>query len=1527
MMKKIYQLLLAILLTPIAVMILVGVLLYLPPVQRMAVDKATAILAESTGLRATVGQVRLYFLFDLDLQEVHLADHDGQVLLDVEQFIVDLRFTSLLRGRIDVDGITLRQAQVDSRQLIPGVTLRGDLQRFFVDAHGIDLPHRQVTVDRALLEDVDLQVALATDTTAADTSTTAIDWAIALQRVDLKRIRLHLSMMDDSLQVATGIRAATLLGGQIDLGAAAYRARHFCLRADSLRYDQAFVPPAAGLDPNHLALHDVALRLDSIAFCGAPLSLSARLERLTLRERCGLQLDTLQARVYLDSTLLRVPLLRMATPHSSLRVQAVADLRAVEPQPRGQLDATLTAHIGKGDVLLLVPGVSTSVARAYPTAALRLDVAVQGHLDSLRVPVARASMDRVFALDAHSNLQHLTDSLRMAADAHLTLNTYDLSCVTRMVGGMGGLKLPPMRLEGYLQKHGADCQADVRLREGKGLLQLLAHLNLGQMSYGASLRGRQLQLHHFLPTDSLFTLSFKAGAQGRGTDPFSPRTQLAAHLAVEECSYGSYDLGHTTLDAVLQRGVAHLTADCRNDLVDFGTRLDALVNRKKSDLTFSLDMRRADLYALRVTPKPLKVGMCLHVDGHTDLRSTHQLDGEINDITLVTADTIFRPKDILLNLLALPDTTFAQVRAGDFALHLDGSEGYESLLDKTTRFATATGQQLGRRWLDQDSLKTLLPRMSVQLSSGHNNPVSYYLTTLGYRFDDLDFRLSADPEVGLNGGFHLYALNAGGILLDTIRSHIFQDTTGMKMDAQVRNGPKNRQFVFDSRINAYVHSNGGGMNLRYTDEKGRTGVDLGLGAELTDSGVCASFTNIHPIVAYRRFDINKDNYIFLGNDRRVEADVDMMADDGTGLKIYSTPNDEALQDLTLSLLHLNLGELTAVIPYAPRITGYLGGDAHLIQTTDQLSVMADLSVDDMAFEGAPLGRVGLNAVYLPNADGTHFIDSRILQDDEEVMVLTGSYRQDDKTDHLEADLDLLHLPLSMANGFIADGIATLQGHADGSLKVEGPTDKLLIDGWLSTTGVRVLSPAYSLNLRLEDDSIKITRSHLNLDRLNVYSTGKNPLVFDGQVDFADFNNILLNLWVNTTNFELINAKRTQQASAYGKVYVDMIARMKGSLSDLDIKGRLGVLGSTDVTYVLKDTPLTAEDRLEGLVTFVDFSDTTGVAVQESTRPTNLNMAMQLIIDEGAQVHCLLSPDRSKYIDLEGGGELTMYYTPQGELTLNGRYTVLSGEMKYALPVIPLKTFSLTSGSYVDFNGPVLNPTLNIAATERVRATVTENDVPRTVAFDVGLSITQTLENMGLEFTLAAPEDMSVQNQLAAMSLEQRGRLAVTMLATGMYLADGNEGGFSTTNALNALLQSEISNIAGKALETIDLSLGVDKGTQADGTDRTDYSFRFAKRLWGNRVSIIIGGKVSTGENVENTGQSLIDNVSIEYRLDKSGTRYVTLFYDKNYESLLEGEIVEMGGGLVLRRKMTHLGELFIFRNKKKSLTVPENSKP
>ncbi|MBQ4003627.1 MAG: translocation/assembly module TamB domain-containing protein, partial [Bacteroidaceae bacterium] len=365
-----------------------------------------------------------------------------------------------------------------------------------------------------------------------------------------------------------------------------------------------------------------------------------------------------------------------------------------------------------------------------------------------------------------------------------------------------------------------------------------------------------------------------------------------------------------------------------------------------------------------------------------------------------------------------------------------------------------------------------------------------------------------------------------------------------------------------------------------------------------------------------------------------------------------------------------------------------------------------------------------------------------------------------------------------------------------------------------------------------------------------------------------------------------------------------------------------------VTYVLRDSPLTVEDRLADLVTFTDFSeDTLKYEKVEVQRQQSMDMQLTIDVEQAAQVHCLLSETGQDYINLEGGGTLTMGYDNTHGMSLSGKYTIRRGEMNYTiLPVVGSKHFTIGSNSYVEFDGDMMNPRLNISATERMKSSVSENGGrPRSVTFDVGLEISQTLRDMGLTFTLDAPQDMSVQNELAAMSQEDRGRVAVTMLATGMYVTDlTSTGGFSTSNTLNSYLQNEINNLVDLAQSTIDVNVGIENNT-ADGRNTTDYSFSFAKRFWGNRISIIIGGKVSTGDDARNTGQSVIDNVSLEYRLDDSATRYVKIYYDHNYESLLEGEITEMGAGVVFRRKTERLGELFLFRQRDKNI-IPHGRK-
>lgn len=1282
---------------------------------------------------------------------------------------------------------------------------------------------------------------------------------------------------------------------------------------------------------------DVQLR-DSVAedtSTTAPLDWTFTISRVRIDDSHVLLAMTDTTRIALDSLALaadslrldlgrealHVPRLLLTTPSSVIDASVAMDFSALSTGAGGTMEVDLRSSFSKADILRLgAPWLPENLVDAYPDSLTTVAVTLSGNADSLTIERVEASLQGSLYMDACGDIAGLFNNRERQATLHFNLQTQDIEWVRSLVGiSPDGLRLPEMQATGTAHIDGCRYETQTALHEGGGEVKLDGWLDTqGTITYDAQLSAHRFNLRHFIPSLHVSPLTAHATVRGAGTDFMNHAMRLDAEASIRSLTYDSLNLSGTQLMAHIAHGHAKSRVTTDSPLLALTADIEAELNRL-TDITFSTDVSRVDFYGLGLVDKPLRMAMRMHVSGTTDLESRHALEGAITDIQLMPGDTLFRPEDVTLAAVLQPDTTFAHITSGDFDLALRGHTGYDQLLTQCTHFTEELQHQIGERRIDQQALIHQLPQVELRVMSGEHNPLHDIAASMDYHFQSLRVGLRLDPVTGIDGGGRILALKTGAILLDTIALHLYQDSTEVRLDARVHNNRRNPQITFDARMNAHLDSMGiARANLIYYDDRGRKGVDLGLLASMTDEGYRFHLSPLNPIVAYRTFNLNADNYLMLGEGNRLEANVDLLADDGTGLHIYTTPNDEALQDLTLSINRLNLGELMTVMPYAPRLTGFLQGDAHLIQTDEHLSVAADMNVDELYYEGARLGQVGVQAVYLPNTDGSHFVDVTLLHTGMPVATLSGTYKSTAGEGQLDIDATLDRLPFNLMNGFFPDHLASLEGVALGTLHLGGTVAKPLVDGEISTIGLRCSSEPYSLNLAFADQQWNISESDLYLSQVSVYSTGQQPFIIDGHVNFAQLDHITVEMKMSAKDFELINAKKTSKALAYGKAFVDFNAQVLGTLDDLHVRGRLKVLGNTDLTYVLTDSPLTVENQLDGLVEFVDFSDSTYVATEERKKPQHLDVAMSIEIDEASNLRCLLSQDGSNYVFIEGGGELMMTYSPDKDLLLNGRYTVNTGSIKYTMMGLLLKEFNIKNGSYVEFRGPLMNPTLNISATERVRTTITENDHPRSVNFDVGLNITQTLEQMGLEFTLNAPEDMSIQNDLLTMSAEQRGRLAVTMLATGMYVNDAgatSNGGVTGQNALNAFLQGQISNITNKALKSVDLSLGMEQGTSASGSTTTDYSFRFAKRFWGNRISIIVGGKVSTGTDAENTEQTLIDNVSIEYRLDKSATRYVNLFYDKNNESILDGDVMEMGAGLVLRRKTNKLGELFIFKRK------------
>ena len=1525
-------------LTPILLFFILAALLYLPPVQNWAVKKVAAIASEKTGMEITVGHVNLEWPFDLGIDDFRML-HPNDSLKNVTDTIADIghltaniQLRPLLNKHVVIDELSMREAKLNTNGFISDLRIKGQMKELCLSSKGIDLDKETVEVNGARLVKADLDIQLS-DTAAVDTTTSDNKWIINADSLSIHQSRVAIHLPGDTLHIDAYMGHAVAKEADIDLGKSIYKVSSLRWDDGKLNYDNRFEPSAPGFDANHIALSYIYLGIDSISY--TPQGTSFYVHKTSFKEKCGIEIAKLEGGIKFDSAFnkVQIPALSLRTPDSDIYTEVDMDFNAFDERNPGKMRVRLNTQLGKQDLMKLLGDMPPSFIRRYPNHPIAIKGSLNGNMQQLEFTGLDINLPTAFHLSANGTVGHLTDMSKLQADLKMSAKTQDIGFVTTLLDPktMKDYRIPNgITLDGTLKANGPRYTADLIAREGQGTVKLKGNATIpqnakgemmaSQISYDADIGIKNLNLHHFMPKDSLYNLSADISAKGYGTDILSKNTRLTADATLQQLQYGSWNLNNMTAKATISNGRTHATITGHNALFTGDITADMLLAPALSkDHTIEAQLcaalSKADLFQRRMTDKPLTIGMIGDLSIKSNLKDTHYISGLIDNISIKDEKNTYNPTKVGLLLKTNRDTTYARMQSGDFIVKLDAQGNYERVLKQLTTITDSVFSQFEDRVIDQPAIKRLLPTMKLHVESKRDNPIANLLKTQEIDFKDLLIDLNLSPETGINGSGHLYSLNYDSTRIDTIHLNLTQKGDRLTYQGQVRNNRRNPQFVFNALIDGHVHEHGALAGLRYYDKDGKMGVRIGATAEMEDGGIRFKLMPDRPTVGYKEFNLNKDNFIFLGNNKKIQAKVDLISDDRTGLKLYTENQDSTmLQDLTLSCNRIDLGEITSVIPYLPKITGKLNGDYHILQDqNEKFSVVSDMAVQDMTYEGAPIGNISTELVYLMKEDDTHAIEAHLMLNDEEFGTLSGNYQNKDEG-QIDATFNMTRFPLSLVNGFIEDQIVGLEGFAEGELAIKGTLKHPKVDGELYVEEAYLVSLPYGIRMRFDNDPVRVIDSRLLLENFGLYAYNDEPINMMGNIDFSDMDRITMDMRMRARNLLLINSKQEAKSIAFGKAYVNFVARMQGPLEQLDMRGRLDVLSSTDMTYMLLDSPLSTDNRLDELVKFTDFSDSTQTIVVKPV-PTGLNADLTISVAQGAHIVCDLNVEQTNYIDLIGSGDLRMKYNHEG-INLTGRYTLSRGEMKYSLPVIPLKTFTIKDGSYVEFTGDAMDPKLNITATEHLKASVGGEGNPRVVAFECGVIITQTLNNMGVQFIIEAPEDNIINGDLNSMGAEERSKVAVAMLTTGMYLADSNTSGFSMNAALSSFLQSEINNIAGSALKTLDLSVGIDNTTDATGSMQTDYSFKFAKRFLNNRLKIEIGGVVSSGANSpQGQKQSFFDNVSMEYRMNQSGTMNAKLFYQQNVYDWLDGYTNMYGGGFLWRRKLSNFWDIFQFWKK------------
>ena len=306
-----------------------------------------------------------------------------------------------------------------------------------------------------------------------------------------------------------------------------------------------------------------------------------------------------------------------------------------------------------------------------------------------------------------------------------------------------------------------------------------------RLTYDADISINQLNLHHFLPKDSIYTLSADIKAKGYGTDLFSSQSRLTADANIRLLKYGYMNLDNLTAQATLENGRAQASITGHNEIFDGNMAVDMMLSTKEVEGTVSADLTKADLYQMRLLDRHLTIGTHGSLKISSDMKNTHYVSGRLNEMYIKNDKKTYNPGDVGILLKLFTDTTVVRAQSGDFILKFDARGGYEKMLAQMTTLTDTVMTQFENKIINQPAIKALLPEMKLHLESKRENPVANFLRALDIDFKEMTLDLTTSPETGINGTSHLYSLNYDSTRIDTVRLNLTQKGDRLSYQGQI----------------------------------------------------------------------------------------------------------------------------------------------------------------------------------------------------------------------------------------------------------------------------------------------------------------------------------------------------------------------------------------------------------------------------------------------------------------------------------------------------------------------------------------------------------------------------------------------------------------------------------------------------------------------------------------------------------------------------------------------------------------------
>ncbi|MDN3605127.1 translocation/assembly module TamB domain-containing protein [Belliella kenyensis] len=1306
------------------------------------------------------------------------------------------------------------------------------------------------------------------------------------------------------------------------------------------------VSPRKGFfNPESMEFKDLNLNISNVAL--ADKSAKLKLRNFNFQEAGGFELQQFAFGVKLDDNRIEVDDLKLNTNRSELRASVDLSYASIDQLIERPELVNMNLKLNRlsadlRDAFYFEPDLAKDqMIKQISSNPILARASVKGDMSAVRVSDFQTSWSDA-KITAKGSLRNVLDTDQLYFD----FPDVNLEASGATIGKFlseaqrESYQLPEkVHIEARAKGKLEDLLSEIKLESDLGNLDLLAkYKDSGSMSFDIELKVNEFQLGNLLKNPSLDTLTFSLEAVGEGADISSLNASLTSNF--ERLKLNGNDYSGLELSGELVDGNGDVKMALDADDLKFELLTKLALDTVNYDIELKLDLQGADLFALGFTPQDTRAKLLFeaHFEGN---EKSFDLKTRMTDALVVFDQRTYPLGRFDIDAKIREDETNFSIKSLMLNGEMKSNASPDVLIESITHHL--------RTYIDtQDTLENLMGedvKMNLNLKINQAPILNQVLLPALEKLDTATLQIDFDLQAALlTTRLDFPYLKYGGIELDSLGLRIKADVEDLDLAfgfLKLNTGPLDMGKTYftgeleDSRLYFDFNSFDGDERMVHVAS------DIGLFGDTLSIHISPEALLLNK----RDWNIPENNEILLASNYIHFQDFKFTRNNQS-LSIRDDVGNVAEEHIALEFSEFRLETFTSLLNPEELIAGgLLNGQLIVENPFGALGFLAELKIQDLKALNVPLGNLSLDA----EAENLgEYVLKLALKDGGIDLDLTGNFMADEAGATFDLDLDINKIEMGVVADLSGGELRDAAGQLKGKVNASGSTSEPNYKGDLVFDDASFVVSQLNAKYTLSNERLSVDNQGVKLDKFTIRDADNQSFIIDGSILTDDLTNPSFDMKLVAKNFRAVSSTRDDNDLFFGTAIIDADVSIRGDLNLPRVTADLKVKDGTDFNVIIPESQLDMVKR-DGTVIFVNRQDPFDILTRQTDESINAftgyDIRAVLKVDPNAVFKAIVDERSGDNLSVSGQADLNMEINPNGRITLSGTYELTKGHYEMSLYNLVSRRFEIAEGSTISWNGDPMDANLSISAIYNVRTASSElmaSQISGTSAdarvqyqqelpFMVYLNVDGELLRPEISFRLDMPEDQrgalggNVYSRVLQVNdqEDELNKQVFSLLVLNRFFpsqgSDGSGGGTSAiarssvSQVLSGQLNALSSNIFGNSGLELDFDLDSFTDFQSGtGQDRTQLNVNARKRFFDDRLIVQVGSQMDIEGSSQNPDQAnaVLGNVSLEYMLTENGRYRVRAFRKNQFESIIDGQLIVTGFGLIFNREFNEFFELW-----------------